>query len=201
MSWRFFLRALTKDLPLEDIVDELRDFDERFAIILRRHLAVLSWWCVINVLTGAIGLLLAQGNWWYFFLMNISWAIINFSIVLWIFDHSYYRRFAKGNVFERSEVQHHIEKMMLFNVGLDLMYIFAGLFLLTLGYLNEISYPELWVGFGHSVILQGTYLFIQDNYFHRLHRINYKKCKPFFEDVIESQISFRKSELQGARKS
>lgn len=193
IPFSFFIRALTADLPLDEIVDELRDFDDRFGIILRKHLAVLGWWCFINLAIGIPGLFFFFDDWlWYFQLMNMSWAFINFAVVLWIFDHIFYVKFIEGNTFQRFEVQRHVEKMLLLNIGLDAAYIFAGLYLLTLGRVEGMSHSELWTGFGWSVILQGGFLFCHDNFFHFLHRANFKKCKPFLEDLMESQLVIRR---------
>lgn len=192
LSWRFFFTTLAAGLPLEEIVDEVRDFDERFGIILRKHLALLGWWCFINLAVGLPGMFLFKGWLWYFMLMNMAWGIINFAIVLWIFDHIFLKRFVEGNVFQRFEVQRHVEKMLLFNIGLDTAYIFAGLWLKALAAIPGMSYPELWLGFGWSVILQGAFLFIHDNIFHYLHRANFRKCKPFLEDVMETQLELRR---------
>jgi hypothetical protein len=192
ISWRFFYITMTKRLPLYEIVDELRDFDERFAIILHKHVAALGWWCILHFFIALPGLFLAKGWLWYFMLMNLSWAAINFAIAWWMYDHVYMRRFQHGNVYKRFEVQQHVEKMLLFNVGLDASYIFAGLYLLTLSRLPDIAHVALWAGFGWSVILQGVYLFIHDNFFYRLHFINFRTCKPFLENIIEAQLSLRR---------
>lgn len=193
VTWQFFFKALAKDLPIDEIVDEVRDFDERFGIILRKHLALLGWWCFINLIVGLFGLFYFKEALWYFQLMNMSWAFINFVIVSWIFDHIFYVRFIEGNTFQRFEVQRHVEKMLLLNIGLDTAYIFAGLYLLTLGRVPDITHPKLWTGFGWSVILQGAFLFFHDNYFHLLHRRNFKKCRPFLKDVMESQLVVRRT--------
>lgn len=184
LSWQLFFRSLAEDLPLEEVVDEVRDFDERFGIILRRHIAVLGWWCVLNLIVS-IPVLWLFDNWlWYFVVMNLSWAVINFGIVLKLYDHIFYRRFLKGSVFQRFEVQRHVEKMLLLNIGLDLSYFFIGLYLKTLSYVPDIGTPDLWYGFGWSVMLQGTYLFVHDFSFHLLHVINFRKCKPFLEKQL-----------------
>ena len=86
----------------------------------------------------AIPVLFLYTDWiWYFMLMNVSWAVINFTIVLLLNDHIFYRRFIKGTVFRRFEVQRHVEKMLLFNLGLDACYIFIGLYLKTLSFLPD----------------------------------------------------------------
>ncbi len=195
IPFRFFLTSITTDLPLEEIVDEVRDFDERFTIIVNKHLALLGWWCILNLLVGLPGLFYLPGWWWYFMLMNMCWAAINFTIVLWIFDHQFLRRFLAGNIFQRFEVQRHVEKMLLLNIGLDLAYIFAGLWLKGLAENAGMQHPEMWLGFGWSVIVQGAFLFVHDNIFHFLHYLNFRKCKPFLEDVMETQLAVRKEAI------
>jgi len=188
---KFFFKAISEDLDLEEVVDEMRDFDERFVIILKKHIAVLGWWCFLNIITGIVGLIFSGGFWWYFFLMNISWALVNFGVVRWIFDHIFFQRFKAGNIFQRLDVQRHIEKMIFANIGLDVAYIFCGLFFLALSNQTSIPYPELWQGFSYAVMIQGAYLFVQDIFFHQLHFRNFKKSKPFFEDLMESQVAYR----------
>lgn len=188
MDWRFFVNALLAEIPLEEIVDELRDFDERFVAILQKHLAVLGWWCALHLLAAVPGLFLLKGMWWYFLLMNLSWAVINFTVVLWIFDHVFYRRFARGNTFDRFEVHWHVERMLLLNIGLDTAYVFAGLYLHTLGQVPGAAYPELWTGFGWAVILQGVFLFGLDNFFRRLHLRNFYQARQFLEERLAIEL-------------
>lgn len=184
IPWRFFIRTLFDDLDWHEVVDELKDFDERFRLILRKHLAVLGWWCLLNTIASTCGMLLLSGEWLYFLLMNVSWAVVNFWVVLWIYDHIITRRFADGNTYHRFEGQRHVEKMLLLNIGLDLAYVFAGLFLWTLGRLPSTTLSELWIGFGWSVIMQGVFLFVHDNVFYRLHRINFRKARTYLESVL-----------------
>jgi hypothetical protein len=188
INWLFLFRNLATDIPFEEIVDEIKDFDERFGIILKKHLAILAWWCIINLIVGVPFLLVYDGWWLYFFVMNISWAVINFLIVLFLYDHIFFLRFQKGNVFQRFEVQRHVQRMLLLNIGLDTAYIFAGLYLKTLAAIPDIAHPALWYGFGWSVIVQGAFLFIHDNVFHYYHLKNFRKCKPFLERAIKLKL-------------
>ncbi|MEL6926586.1 MAG: hypothetical protein AAFO94_21275, partial [Bacteroidota bacterium] len=180
MRWiplNFFFRHLVSDIPLEEVVDEVRDFDERFMLIIRKHMAVLGMWCLLHLMGGTIGLLLAEGAWWYFWLMSMCWAFVNLLVVYWIFDHVFLEQFKSGNLFQRFDLQRHIEKMLFANIGLDVAYIFCGLFFFALAGQSDIPYPELWRGFAWAVLLQGAYLFLQDIFFHRLHYANFKKSK------------------------
>ncbi len=166
----------------------MRDFDERFGGILRKHLAILGWWCFLNLGIGIPALFFTQSTLWYFMLMNISWAFINFAVVLFIFDHVCYRRFAKGNTFDCFEVHWHVERMLLLNIGLDTAYIFAGLYLRTVGLLPGMAHADLWLGFGWSVILQGAFLFLLDNFFRRLHLRNFYQARGFLEKRLEIEF-------------
>jgi len=188
ISWQFLLRNLATDIPFEEVVDEIQDFDRRFSIILKKHLAVLGWWCILNLAVGLPVMFYFKGMWWYFFVMNISWALINFTIVLFLYDHVFFLRFQQGNVYQRFEVQRHVQRMLLLNIGLDTAYIFAGLYLKTLALVPGITYPDLWLGFGWSVIIQGAFLFIHDNIFHLLHLKNFRQCKPFLAKAIEQRM-------------
>ena len=187
LSWRFFFVALVQPLPLQDIVDELRDFDARFVQIIHKHAAVLGWWCILHFLAGIPVLLFATGFWWYFMLMGLSWAAINFAIVWKMYEHTYMRRFVRGNILKRFEVQRHVEKMMLFNVGLDAAYCFAGLYLLTLARVPDLAHTVLWSGFGWAVLVQGLFLLIQDNVVHWLHWRNFRHCRPYLERMMRTE--------------
>ena len=187
MNWKFFRTHLFSRLPLEEIVNELRDFDQRFRLITRKHIAVLGFWAVLNVLIGLPAIFLWDGAIQYFFMMNITWGLINYGVTYWIYDHSIYRKFTKGDSFERFEAQRHVEKFMLFNLGLDIAYVCAGLYLKSLAYTCDGAFPDLWTGFGWSVLFQGAYLFVQDNVFHFLHMKNFKKAKPFLMKLLEER--------------
>jgi hypothetical protein len=54
-----------------------------------------------------------------------------------------------------------MEKLLLFNAGLDIGYMAAGLWMMERSK-NIQKNPELWEGFGKSVILQGAFLFVFD---------------------------------------
>lgn len=193
VPFRFFWEKLIVQLPIEEIVDEVRDFDARFLIILNKHLAVLAWWCFLHLLIGIPMLLWSAGWLWYFATMNISWALINLWIVFKLYDHIYHRRFRKGNVYRRFQIQQHVEKMLALNIGLDISYCLAGLYMSS--WIGE-GTSGMWVGFGNAVLLQGGYLLIHDISFFILHHRNYRKCRPFLEDVIETQLLLKRKGVE-----
>lgn len=184
ISWQFFLAAPWVEVPLDEIVDELRDYDERLRNILRKHMAILGWWCIAHALVAIPGMFFLRGPWWFFSMMNAIWAIINFVIVIFLFKHVGRQQFRKGPAYSRFLVQGHVEKMMLFNVGLDLAYLCTGLYLHTLGRVPTVSHPDLWTGFGWSVIVQGVFLLIHDGLGYRLHHRSFRKALPFLTETL-----------------
>ena len=198
IPFRFFFKTIKEDIPFEEVVDEMRDFDQRFMMIIRKHIAILAWWCFLHLVAGIPALILTSGVWWYFFLMSICWAIINLLVVYWIFDHVFVMKFRNGQLFQRFEVQRHVEKMLFANIGLDVAYIFCGLFFLALAGQETVAYPELWRGFAWAIQVQGIYLLAQDIFFHRLHALNFKKAKPFFQDLMEAQMTVLKQNFKNS---
>jgi len=186
MPWSLLLKSIAADLPLEEMVDEIKDFDERFRLILRKHTSVFTLWSVLNILAGLIGLFFLQNQWWYFSWMNLAWGAINYFLVLHLYNHTYYLRFLQGDILDRFEVQWHVENMLWLNIGLDTAYIFAGLFLWSLSFHPQLSDPDLWIGFGLSVILQGIFLFVMDNLIRYFHRKNLRQCQPFLEQKLNT---------------
>lgn len=184
---RYLISAFTTPLRLNEPFDEIVDFDRRFRGILRRHLAILAWWSILNILFGLLALLFLHGQLYYFAMMNMVWGLINLLVAMLIFYHAVFRHFQKGNAFERFEAQRHVEKILLLNIGLDFAYCFIGLLLREHGLIDGIKLPGLWCGFGWAVIVQGIFLFSQDVWVYRLHAANFEKAAPFLREVIMEQ--------------
>ena len=179
LSLRFIQKALIQSIKLDKPVKELQDYDQRLMAILYRHLAVLTCWCTINLLSGLIGLVIGQGSWFYFFMMNGSWAIMNSLVVLWIYRHISEQRFRLEPASKRLKVQRHVETMLVINIVLDLLYIVFSWLMFSWSKAETGMLHILWLGFSWSVMVQGAYLLLQDLYFYRLHRLNIKQTRPF----------------------
>lgn len=203
MNWipfSFIRRHLLDDIEFHEIVDELKDYDDRFFQIVRKRLAVLGIACLIELVIILPLLFYVDGAWWYFMVMTLSWAVINYYIVLWIFNHILLSKFVDPDPFERFEAQRHVENMLFINIGLDVAYIFAGLWIRGLGQIPDTAFADLWTGFGWAIVFQGVYLFFQDNLFHRLHSINIRKALPFFKALMLSELQYRERKKLEANK-
>ena len=167
--------------------DELRDFDVRLRIILRKHITVLGWWGVLNCIVGLTAFFMWKGFMHYFGLMSAVWGIINFAVTLALFNHIFYLKFHQGSAYQRLIVQSHIERVLLLNVGIDTAYIFVGFWLREHSFVREVLNPELWLGFGWAIVFQGLFLMVLDSVFFILHWRNFRKAKPFLKAKIEGK--------------
>ncbi len=164
--------------------DELSDFDNRLSNILHKHLTILAWWSILNFAGGLIGLFILRGTAFYFLMMSGVWGVINFAVAIGIFYHTFYQKFREGSAYKRLTVQNHLEKIMLLNIGLNTAYVFVGFWLREHSFISDVLYPNLWLGFGSAIVMQGLFLLVQDITILHLHRRNFRKAQPFFEKLL-----------------
>lgn len=135
---------------------------------------ILGTWALANLVVGGIGWNQTTGDTKYFHQMNFFWNTVNLSIA----GFALYNNFSGGieNLTNEMIIQNHykIEKLYLINGGLDLAYIGTGFILKSLSPKKEKN-KNLLKGYGNSLILQGSFLFVFDAVMwgiqrnHRLH--------------------------------
>jgi hypothetical protein len=129
-------------------------------------------------------LLILKGSSYYFCMMSCVWGAINFFVAFVFFNHTLYQKPGKVNYNERLSIQRHAQRMMLLNIAIDVAYIIAGFELGKYSFIGNIVYPDLWLGFGWAIVIQGLFLLIQDIVFLGLYRDNYHNEKRFFEKLM-----------------
>jgi hypothetical protein len=165
-----------KDIP-KDFIRRMKSFKTAQAV----NLAI---WAGLNILLGGIFIFQAQTHHFYFFTMNISWNVVNLCVAVFLYTHH-------NNVFNRPisiinqmDFQRHIEKAISFNLGLDMTFMATGFAMYFYGKTPQVDHPNLWLGFGISVILQGSFLLIQDIVFYRLHNKNREIIYPNWQVIL-----------------
>jgi hypothetical protein len=179
-------RPIGFDLPHDE---KLSDFDNRIQLIFRKHLTILVWWSIFNCIGSLIALFMLQGSAYYFWMMCGTWGVIDFAVAIVFFYHIFYQKSRKGSAYKRLVVQNHVEQMMFLNVGIDVAYIFVGFWLREHSFICAISYPDLWLGFGWAIVMQGLFLLAQDITFLSLHRRNFRKAQPFLLGLLSPQTN------------
>lgn len=140
---------------------ELTDFNENRLKITKTGMYTLGAWAVGNMAVSGIALGNAGGSQKYFHQMNIYWNIVNLGLAGSGLYSAITADPASFDLAASISEQAKMEKLLLFNAGLDIGYMAAGLWMMERSK-NIHKNPELWEGFGKSVILQGAFLFVFD---------------------------------------
>lgn len=133
--------------------------------LLHQHLKILLIWILLNFLQGIPCMIYTIGKIWFFSIMNLSWAIINLLVVIWIYQHIKGKKYEKGDKNYQKKITHHVLKALFINILLDICYVIIGILLLSITEKDQLM-QDLWMGFGISIIIQGSVLLGLDSYFY-----------------------------------
>ena len=106
--------------------------------------------------------------------MNIYWNVVNAAIAGIAFASLSKKDFNIRDSLALLKGQKKIERLMLTNMCLDVVYIGSGM--LMNGYSDKYKKnPELFEGYGKSIMFQGGFLLLFDTTFYFLYRNNGKR--------------------------
>ncbi len=164
----------------------LQLFNQERLEISKKSMFVLGGWSVTNMAVGGILSTQTEGSTKYFHQMNGIWNVINLSIAA----GGYFgvRKDLKKENWTLSESvteQHKMQKVLLFNAGLDLAYMATGVYLIERSK-NDLDNQDRWKGFGQSLLLQGGFLFVFDIVQNQLHQKHGKQLAAFLENTSVS---------------
>ncbi len=160
----------------------LHDYNARRISTTRTGMVVLGGWGTANLLGGGILAATGEGEAKYFHQMNAAWGGVNLGIAALSYFGAKKMDPASFDTFQTIEEHYKTEKLFLFNAGVDLGYITAGLWLAERARRLDKN-QQRWKGYGKSIAVQGAFLFVFDlaNYFaHARHR---KQLKPIVEGL------------------
>lgn len=122
---------------------------------------VLGSWAIGNIAVGAALAGSRQGEDKYFHIMNIGWNAVNLGLATFGYIHAINADPMSYDLQSAVQAQYNIEKLLLLNTGLDVGYVLGGLYLIERSK-NVQNKTERLKGFGKSIILQGSFLFVFD---------------------------------------
>lgn len=136
--------------------------------ILRTGMTVLGSWAVGNIASGLTGMAIAddpanRGFWE----MNAMWNTVNLGIAAWSLYDLWRSPSDMMDLGEYREESHSLEKVLLFNAGLNVAYMAVGGWMWDRGARGEglaagdISSERL-TGWGQSMVMQGAFLLAFD---------------------------------------
>jgi len=139
----------------------LTDFNNQRIQNSKKAMTVLGTWAVGNILVGGIGMTQTEGQTKAFHQMNAGWGAINLVIAGFGYYNAMQTDPASLTLANSITEHHKIQKVLLFNAGLDIGYMLGGLYL-TERAKNSPDKADQFRGFGKSIIMQGAFLFVFD---------------------------------------
>lgn len=143
-------------------------FDQQRISHQKTGMTVLSAWSATNIIGGLILRNNSTGDTRYFHEMNALWNSVN----LFISATGYYNTLKETpnhDPFHVLAKQLKLEKTLLFNTGIDVAYGAVGLYLLEKGNSEtELVKRQRLRGYGRSILLQGSFLFLFDSVFYAI---------------------------------
>lgn len=139
----------------------LDGFNEKRLQLNRSGMTLLGSWAVGNMAVGAVGYYNSNGSTKYFHQMNFFWNSVNLAIAGFAYYGSLEGSALSLSLAETIKEQNSIEKILLFNAGLDIGYMATGLYLRERSF-NASKNQDLFNGYGQSLILQGGFLLLFD---------------------------------------
>lgn len=164
----------------------LDSFNEERLAINEKGMLVLGTWALLNIASSPILASKTIGPTKYFHQMNGYWNGVNLVIA----GYGYYTAItgdASISVVESIKEQQSIENILLFNTGLDLAYVAAGLYLNERGK-NKAN--DRLKGFGKSMMLQGGFLLTFDIALYLVHQSHSSELFKYINQVSISPVGF-----------
>lgn len=166
----------------------LQDVHLRQTNISRIGMTSLNAWAVSNITYGSISFDGSTGKERYFHQMNVFWNVVNLSIGIPGLLGTYKE---KETDFESLyKYQKKLENVYVLNMGLDVGYVVTGWALDNFGKTKEGELGDRFKGYGNSLVMQGTYLFVHDLILYFLYKSNNKRLDAVWKNVSIQPTGF-----------
>lgn len=162
--------------------DDLLAFNQERLRVNKTGMTILGSWAVLNIGVGAALAGRAEGAEKRFHQMNIGWNAVNLGIAAFGYFQNRKSDPASYSFEETIKENYSMQKVILFNAGLDVGYIASGFYLIEKSK-NAAENADLWEGFGKSIVLQGGFLLLFDIGFHAFLSGKNKKLEAIMENV------------------
>ena len=144
--------------------------------ISKNTMIVLGSWSVANICTGLIIAGNTSGKTKYAWLMNAYWNGFNFALSSLAYVGIRQAASMHFGFTDNYKAQHSIEKLYVFNGGLDLAYIAGGFYIAERG-ISESDFEKRskLKGYGTCIVIQGCFLLAMDTIVFSLHHRNTRR--------------------------
>jgi hypothetical protein len=167
LSFLFIVISITSLLQAQD----LKEFNQERLQINKIGMITLGSWALGNIAINGLLAGNATGSTKYFYQGNIYWNLVNLGLAGFAYYASANTDPASFTLSESIKEFYSIQKILLFNAGLDLAYITGGFFLKERAK-NIENRRDMLSGFGNALILQGGFLLVFDLAMYFIHNSN-----------------------------
>ena len=162
--------------------DILLDYNQGRLQKQKTGMLILGGWAIGNIAIGGAMMGNRTGEDRYFHQMNAAWNTINLGIAALGYFSAMKADPAGFDLYNSMNEQHKLQKILLFNAGLDVGYMLGGVYLMERAKTAE-NKPERLKGFGRSILLQGGFLFVFDIVNHIIHARGNAKIQPLLDSL------------------
>lgn len=145
----------------------LHQFNAKRIALSKGGMQVLGGWAVVNIASGVVLRYQTTGTARAFHTMNAGWNLVNLGIATVSYIGLSNQEPGHFTWQESVKAQYNMQKILLFNAGLDIGYMIGGLYLRERAYRSD--RPDIMRGWGNSLVLQGGFLFLFDTIMAYLH--------------------------------
>lgn len=138
---------------------------ERSLDLQKKGMIVLGSWAGANLISGGIGFFRSTGNTRYLHQMNAAWNVVNLGIAVFGYRGAL-QASAEIAAGEMLGEMGNLDRILLINAGLDLLYLGTGAYLWRRGMVKD---SNRLTGYGQSLIIQGGFLLLFDAVFYLMH--------------------------------
>ncbi len=165
---------------------DLESFNAMRLQINRAGMMTLGAWAVGNFVVGGIGWSRSSGSTMYFHQGNVMWNTVNAALAGFGLYGAMSAIPSSFGWHETITEQYAMEKLLLFNAGLDVGYMAAGLYMMERSK-NISRHADRFKGYGQALILQGGFLFVFDMVLFAIHNRHGKMLEGILPAVNMTQ--------------
>lgn len=179
MMNKYYLSAffLTAYITIYAQTIDLKTFNQNRADFSKKAMCVLGGWAVGNMAMSGLRLGHTEGVSKAYHQMNLGWNAVNVTIAAFGYWAAMRENPASYDLFTSINEHHKVDKMFLFNAGLDVGYMAAGAWMLEKSK-TDTRNPQRWKGFGQAVAINGAFLFVFDLSAYFLHSPKITQLQP-----------------------
>ncbi len=166
---------------------DLATFNRERLELTRNGLIILGSWATANIALSPVLASPSSGHRKYFHQMNGYWNVVNLAIAGFGIYGAISADPTTFDLTQSIKEQQTLERLLLFNAGLDLAYMAGGLYLIEKSRNVETNTARL-KGFGQSIILQGAFLFTFDVIFFMIQKSHGEKL---IDSLSSVSLSFQ----------